>query len=44
MVYAPEKHYVLVQDEDEERRLSDMHTARWWWNLQVRIASVSYFI
>lgn len=36
MVYAPEKHYVLVGDDVEERSWSDIYTGRWWWNLQVR--------
>ncbi|KZV59797.1 hypothetical protein PENSPDRAFT_594870 [Peniophora sp. CONT] len=37
MVFAPEKHYVLVDEVDEERAISDMHTARWWWNMQKRL-------
>ncbi|VDB87450.1 unnamed protein product [Peniophora sp. CBMAI 1063] len=36
MVFAPEKHYMLV-DDTEERRWSDMHTGRWWWNLQAQV-------
>lgn len=35
MVFAPEKHYVR-KGEGEQRTISDMHTARWWWQMQVR--------
>ena len=34
MVFAPEKHYVLI-DGKEERWWSEMHTGRWWWKTQV---------
>ncbi|KZV61414.1 hypothetical protein PENSPDRAFT_693426 [Peniophora sp. CONT] len=36
MIYAPEKHYVQQVGGIEERSISDMHTARWWWNMQKR--------
>lgn len=38
MVYAPEKQFIIVNTatgEVEERAYSDMHTARWWWRMQV---------
>ena len=35
LVFAPERHYA---DADQTIRLyHDMHTGKWWWNLQVCI-------
>lgn len=34
LVFVPERHYA---DEDETVRVfSDMHTGKWWWEMQVR--------
>ncbi|VDC05619.1 unnamed protein product [Peniophora sp. CBMAI 1063] len=36
LVFAPERHYVMV-GEVEERAYSDMHTGKWWWKMQLRL-------
>jgi len=35
MKYAPEKHY--EDREGQHKRIDEMWTAEWWWELQVRI-------
>ncbi|KAI0037826.1 hypothetical protein FA95DRAFT_1506445, partial [Auriscalpium vulgare] len=35
LIFKPERHY---EDQDETRRLfHDMHTGRWWWDVQVQL-------
>ncbi|VDB85587.1 unnamed protein product [Peniophora sp. CBMAI 1063] len=36
LVFAPEKHFMLVGDT-EERAYSEMHTGTWWWWVQMKI-------
>ncbi|KAL1675271.1 hypothetical protein EV122DRAFT_218848 [Schizophyllum commune] len=35
LAFAPEKHY--MDDEHQERLYHDMHTGKWWWDVQKRV-------
>ena len=37
MVFAPERRYTVVDDNEKDRAYSDMHTGQWWWKQQVRM-------
>ena len=41
MIYRPERHYDL--ENGRERHYHDMHTGDWWWEMQVRILSLSLY-
>lgn len=42
LVFKPERHYT---DEDQTSRIySDIHTGKWWWELQVRRALGLYYL
>lgn len=42
MIFAPERHYA---DEDSTVRVyHDLHTGKWWWNVQVSLLIIFSFI
>ena len=42
LIYAPERHYA---DQDATIRVyHDLHTGKWWWNVQVSISFLLFLI
>ena len=40
LVFKPEKHYTLDENDVLIRAYSDMWTGKWWWKMQVRTLTV----